>query len=78
MAQVTVCYAILLALFVQAFAIVNQRRYRSAFWLAIAALIMSCGLAYDVFYRENTKAMYFNTGEDAGQLTDDQRRAVWQ
>ena len=59
-ALVAVCYFILLTIGTQMFAVVNQRRYRSGFWLAFATLALSILLVWvNVVYTE-TLAAYVN------------------
>ena len=59
-AMVAVCYFILLCIGTQMFAVVNQRRYRSGFWLAFATLFLSVLLVWvNVVYTE-TIAAYGN------------------
>ena len=47
------CYGIIATLIVQMFAVVNQRRYRSAFWLSFATLLLSILLCVMAFTSAN-------------------------
>ena len=59
-ALVAVCYFILLTIGTQMFAVVNQRRYRSGFWLSFAtfALTVLLVVIYTVYIE--TKMGYSN------------------
>ena len=72
-AMVAVCYFILLCIGTQMFAVVNQRRYRSGFWLSFATLLLSILLVFVAMKATCIKVAYFN--EDK-MLTDDQHQEI--
>ena len=67
-ALVTICYFILVTLIFQIFAVVNQRRYRSAFYAAFVTLLLSILLSFNTMRYLTKKAKYVN---DDKELTDD-------
>ena len=72
-AMVAVCYFILLCIGTQMFAVVNQRRYRSGFWLAIATLCLSVLLVVvNVVYTETIVAY----GNEDKKVTPDQQQQL--
>ena len=72
-AMVAVCYFILLCIGTQMFAVVNQRRYRSGFWLAIATFFLSVLLVWvNMVY---TKTIEANKNADK-TLTPEQEQQL--
>lgn len=70
-AMVAVCYFILLCIGTQMFAVVNQRRYRSGFWLAIATVCLSVLLVVvNVVYMETIVAY----GNEDKKVTPEQQQ----
>ena len=76
MALLAVAYAILFTVGVQIFAVVNQRRYRSGFWLSFATLGLSIVLCWMSFWYGLVKA--HSVKED---MSDEEKelatRGVW-
>ena len=71
--MVAVCYFILLCIGTQMFAVVNQRRYRSGFWLAIATLCLSVLLVVvNIVYTETIVAY----GNEDKKVTPDQQQQL--
>ena len=70
-ALVAVAYAILFTIGVQVFAVVNQRRYRSGFWLSFATFGLSVLLCVMAFWYGNLMGRAIKA-----DMTDEEKDAV--
>ena len=84
MALVAICYGILITLVIQMFAVVNQRRYRSAFWMSFVTLLLSSLLCFFAFRYANIKAasglkvvIESMSDEEAAVMKDGLTRTTW-
>ena len=62
-ALLTICYIILITIFVQMFAVVNQRRYRSGFWLAPVTFFLSLILFLIIYFQDGIKMTHVVDGD---------------
>ena len=78
-ACVVICYGILITLVVQMFAVVNQRRYRSAFWFSFVTLFLSITLCITAFswYKCHIENVKENTALISNRLKERADKEVW-